>query len=240
MPGYSDLHRTLLGGIPYIPTRAFQVLELGVGTGTLSSLVLSEFPHARLTGVDLSPKMIARARAKLRPFRDRVELVAGDLGEFEQRPYRRQSSRRSRSTTSRTPRSGGSSDGSIDASPREGTSATRTTTSRRTRRSTPGGRRSRRPLRWEDGRRHPDGIARRWSGTTTNDSTTRRPSRLRSRRSSARGSRTSASPGGSSVRPSCGPTSKSDQPGGGPLLARAERGNLFLRPRRPTVVAGMG
>lgn len=87
MPGYTDLHRTLLEGIPYVPTRAFRVLELGVGTGTLSSLVLARFPHARLTGVDLSPRMIARARQKLRPFRGRVELVAGDLGEFEVRPY---------------------------------------------------------------------------------------------------------------------------------------------------------
>lgn len=87
MPGYIDLHRTLLGGIPYVGTRGFRILELGVGTGTLSSLVLREFPHATLTGVDLSPRMIAKARAKLRPFRDRVELVSGDIADFEQRPY---------------------------------------------------------------------------------------------------------------------------------------------------------
>ncbi|HKN06972.1 MAG TPA: class I SAM-dependent methyltransferase [Thermoplasmata archaeon] len=87
MPGYIDLHRTLLGGIPYVPTREFRVLELGVGTGTLSSLVLEEFPHARLTGVDLSPRMIARARTKLRSFRSRVELIAGDIGDFEESPY---------------------------------------------------------------------------------------------------------------------------------------------------------
>ncbi len=87
MPGYSDLHRTLLGGIPYSPTREFQVLELGVGTGTLTALVLKQFPHARVTGIDLSQQMIARARTKLRPFRDRVTLVDGDLGEFEGGPY---------------------------------------------------------------------------------------------------------------------------------------------------------
>lgn len=87
MPGYIDLHRTLLGGIPYVPTRAFRVLELGVGTGTLSSLILNEFPHAHLIGVDISPRMIARARVKLRSYRNRVELVAGDIGEFEDRPY---------------------------------------------------------------------------------------------------------------------------------------------------------
>lgn len=87
MPGYSDLHRTLVWGIPFVPTRAFRVLELGVGTGTLTAQILEGFPHARLTGVDLSPRMITRAREKLRPYRDRVELVAGDLGDFEEGTY---------------------------------------------------------------------------------------------------------------------------------------------------------
>jgi tRNA (cmo5U34)-methyltransferase len=87
MPAYSDLHRTLIWGIPYVPTRSFRVLELGVGTGTLTAQILEGFPHARLTGVDLSPRMITRARAKLRPYRDRVELLAGDLGAFEERTY---------------------------------------------------------------------------------------------------------------------------------------------------------
>src|SRR5580658_5150451 len=87
MPGYSDLHRTLLGGIPYAPTREFRLLELGVGTGTLTALILEQFPHARVTGVDLSPQMIALARTKLRPFRDRVTLIDGDLGEFGGGPF---------------------------------------------------------------------------------------------------------------------------------------------------------
>jgi tRNA (cmo5U34)-methyltransferase len=87
MPGYNDLHRTLLWGIPFVATRSFRVLELGVGTGTLTAQLLEAFPHARLTGIDLSPRMIAKAREKVRPYRTRVELVAGDLGAFEERPY---------------------------------------------------------------------------------------------------------------------------------------------------------
>jgi tRNA (cmo5U34)-methyltransferase len=87
MPGYLDLHRTLIAGIPFLPTRAFRVLELGVGTGTLAALLLEEFPQARMVGIDLSPRMIVRARAKLRPFRDRVELRAGDIAAFEEGPY---------------------------------------------------------------------------------------------------------------------------------------------------------
>ncbi len=88
MPGYSELHRTLVRGIPYVATRSFRVLELGVGTGALSSRILSEFPHARLVGIDLSPRMIARARRRLRRFGRRAELRAGRLedswdGEFD-------------------------------------------------------------------------------------------------------------------------------------------------------------
>jgi tRNA (cmo5U34)-methyltransferase len=87
MPGYTDLHRTLLEGIPFSPTREFRVLELGVGTGTFTALVLEQYRHARVTGIDFSRRMIARARTKLRRFRERVELIDGDLVDFEDRPY---------------------------------------------------------------------------------------------------------------------------------------------------------
>jgi tRNA (cmo5U34)-methyltransferase len=82
MPGYDELHQTLLWGIPLAPTRRFRVLELGVGTGTLTARLLSRFPHAELVGVDLSRRMIARGRVKLRRFRSRVSFVHGDLSEF--------------------------------------------------------------------------------------------------------------------------------------------------------------
>jgi tRNA (cmo5U34)-methyltransferase len=87
MPAYGALHRALVRGIPFLPTRSFRVLELGVGTGTLTGLVLSEFPHAQVTGIDLSRRMIAKAREKLRRYRDRVTLVAGDLGSFPAANY---------------------------------------------------------------------------------------------------------------------------------------------------------
>ena len=88
MPGYDELHQTLLWGVPFSPTRKFRVLELGVGTGTLSSRLLGRFPHAELVGVDLSRRMIAVARTKLRRYRDRATLVHGDLSEFPaEAPY---------------------------------------------------------------------------------------------------------------------------------------------------------
>jgi tRNA (cmo5U34)-methyltransferase len=83
MPAYSELHQMLFWGIPFLPTRGFRILELGVGTGTLSALLLEAFPQATLTGIDLSPRMIDISRRKLRPWRDRVTLTTGDLADFD-------------------------------------------------------------------------------------------------------------------------------------------------------------
>ncbi|MFE9453184.1 class I SAM-dependent methyltransferase [Streptomyces sp. NPDC006739] len=47
----------------WLPERAADVLDLGCGTGSLS-LLAAERGH-RVTGVDLSPAMVERARAKL-------------------------------------------------------------------------------------------------------------------------------------------------------------------------------
>ncbi|MEU7060771.1 class I SAM-dependent methyltransferase [Streptomyces sp. NPDC046197] len=56
----------------WLPERAGDVLDLGCGTGSLS-LLAAEQGH-RVTGVDLSPPMLERARAKLAG-RDAVFLV---------------------------------------------------------------------------------------------------------------------------------------------------------------------
>ena len=215
MPAYTDLHRTLLGGIPYVPTRAFNVLELGVGTGTLSALLLSQFPHARVTGIDLSPRMIALARRKLKAFGHRVELVAGPLEEFEERPYDVVVSALAIHHLS-------------DAEkwrlfrrvyrilPRGGYWGTRTTTFPRTRSSTSAMPRSppRCPDRHEAGR---GGSTSRRCGTNTSGSTTPARSRPRPRRWTAPGLPTWESRGASSGKRWSGLTNNSpgsDTPAG--------------------------
>lgn len=52
--------RRAMEGIP-VPS----VLDVGCGTGMLSERLLGAFPSCRLTGVDLSPAMAERARARL-------------------------------------------------------------------------------------------------------------------------------------------------------------------------------
>lgn len=52
-----------------------RLLDLGCGTGALAERVLEEVPGARLICVDLSPRMVEAARARLG---DRAEVLLGD------------------------------------------------------------------------------------------------------------------------------------------------------------------
>ena len=57
-----------------------RVLEVGVGTGRVARQILQR-GCSRLTGVDLSPKTVARARSNLSDYGN-VELVVDDIGRF--------------------------------------------------------------------------------------------------------------------------------------------------------------
>jgi ubiquinone/menaquinone biosynthesis C-methylase UbiE len=51
-----------LDALPAPPTH---VLDVGTGTGNAALLLARRFPDARVTGVDLAPEMVERARAKV-------------------------------------------------------------------------------------------------------------------------------------------------------------------------------
>jgi len=60
--------------------RPFACIDLGVGTGILSEMILRRFPRARIEGVDFAPKMIETARRRLSPFGERFRLRLADYG----------------------------------------------------------------------------------------------------------------------------------------------------------------
>jgi ubiquinone/menaquinone biosynthesis C-methylase UbiE len=62
----------------WLPTTPSTVADLACGTGTLSVLA-AELGH-QVRGVDLSPEMVALARAKAAPFGAAVEMSTGDAG----------------------------------------------------------------------------------------------------------------------------------------------------------------
>lgn len=54
-----------------------RALEIGCGSGYGSQLMLQRFGAAQVDAIDLDPAMIARAQARLAPYRDRVHLATG-------------------------------------------------------------------------------------------------------------------------------------------------------------------
>lgn len=66
----------LLARIP-APSPA-AVVDLGCGAGNLAPLLLARWPQARLTGVDSSPEMLAKARAEY----PKVQFVQGDIARW--------------------------------------------------------------------------------------------------------------------------------------------------------------
>jgi tRNA (cmo5U34)-methyltransferase len=58
--------------------RAFACIDLGVGTGLFSEMILRRFPRATIEGVDFAPRMIEAARARLAGFEERVSFRCAD------------------------------------------------------------------------------------------------------------------------------------------------------------------
>jgi tRNA (cmo5U34)-methyltransferase len=63
VPAYDELQERV--AVATVGIEARRVLELGVGTGETARRVLALHPGARLTGIDSSGEMLARARAVL-------------------------------------------------------------------------------------------------------------------------------------------------------------------------------
>ncbi|MDQ6423170.1 methyltransferase domain-containing protein [Paenibacillus sp. LHD-117] len=58
------------------------ILDLGAGTGLLTSMLLDKFPEASLTLIDFSEEMLDRARARFAG-RDGIRFVTADYTAFE-------------------------------------------------------------------------------------------------------------------------------------------------------------
>jgi tRNA (cmo5U34)-methyltransferase len=64
IPCFDDFYRIAVEQSPFPADAAIDVLDLGAGTGLLTSFFATAYPHARFTLVDGAPEMLAKARAR--------------------------------------------------------------------------------------------------------------------------------------------------------------------------------
>ncbi|HEY7464848.1 MAG TPA: methyltransferase domain-containing protein [Candidatus Limnocylindria bacterium] len=77
VPRYDEIQDTVIGLLSLRPPH--RVLDLGIGTGTTALRILEALPDTRVVGMDVSREMLGRARRRLREYRGRFELRAGDI-----------------------------------------------------------------------------------------------------------------------------------------------------------------
>ena len=69
----------LIAAVPFAPEAAFDVIDVGGGSGVLSEAVIDAFPAARLTLQDFSGPMLARARERFSAHDRAIRYVQCDL-----------------------------------------------------------------------------------------------------------------------------------------------------------------
>jgi tRNA (cmo5U34)-methyltransferase len=81
IPCFDDFYGVALSLVE-TPRTSPDILDLGAGTGLFSSMVLQKYPNARMTLVDISEKMLEKARERFHRS-GRIRYVVGDYANLE-------------------------------------------------------------------------------------------------------------------------------------------------------------
>jgi tRNA (cmo5U34)-methyltransferase len=79
IPHYDEMIATGVEVLASLVPAEGHVLDLGGGTGALSSAVLGGLPRVRVTVLDIDPAMLAEARRRLAPFAGRASFQQGSF-----------------------------------------------------------------------------------------------------------------------------------------------------------------
>jgi len=77
IPCFNDFYQTAIDLIPFNGTDSFTFLDLGAGTGLLTAFIISAFPNATVTLMDLSEKMLEKAQERF-SLNKRVNFLVWD------------------------------------------------------------------------------------------------------------------------------------------------------------------
>jgi tRNA (cmo5U34)-methyltransferase len=80
VPGFDDFYRAAIDLIQFPRESRLKVLDLGAGTGLMAAFIAYNFPHARITMVDISNEMLERARARFELAGERFRFEVSDYG----------------------------------------------------------------------------------------------------------------------------------------------------------------
>ncbi len=83
IPCFDDFYAAALSLAELPRDVALTILDLGAGTGLMTSFFADAFPAARFTLIDVASEMLDHARARLAHFGERFTFVVGDFSTVE-------------------------------------------------------------------------------------------------------------------------------------------------------------
>ncbi len=83
-PNRSKMVKIAFEVLPFPRTAALRAIDLGMGTGSFTERFLNGFPNSRVLGIDGAQAMIELAKARLKSFASRVQLVIGDFRQLQE------------------------------------------------------------------------------------------------------------------------------------------------------------
>lgn len=82
-PFYEKMHKKVTSAVDFQNNSELTILDLGIGTGQTTLDLLIKFPNAKITGVDVSPKMFGVAKNRLRELAKQVKFIEADMIDFK-------------------------------------------------------------------------------------------------------------------------------------------------------------
>lgn len=82
LPNYEEMNKKVVEEVK-LDGRELDILDLGVGTGQTARELLEKYPKSKVTGIDLSPKMLEMAKNRLIKFSNRLKFIEADIIDFE-------------------------------------------------------------------------------------------------------------------------------------------------------------
>jgi tRNA (cmo5U34)-methyltransferase len=81
MPRYEEMMQALVDALPFHRRERLKIIDLGCGTGNLSQRLISSYPNAHITCIDMAENMLKMAKAKLKNNRN-VAFWLCDIRDF--------------------------------------------------------------------------------------------------------------------------------------------------------------
>jgi tRNA (cmo5U34)-methyltransferase len=82
VPRYQEMMQAIIEAIPFSKQDQLKIIDLGCGTGNLTQKLITTYPHAHVTCIDMAENMLKMAKAKLKRKRN-VNFWLGDIRNFD-------------------------------------------------------------------------------------------------------------------------------------------------------------